>query len=236
MARQQSGSGVPVVGETLPISAGTRAMGELGRDDAMILAQAHVILRFTGRSLGTARLPREAAERDHYLAPTDDGYLLELYGIPVNRYRQATLFELVSELAQGHWVVVCASAGGSLAAEPSSPSKLLGDGNAGAEEAVRVFAAGIDTADPGQPHVVVAPGHGGDAACQTWRAFLSQCGGCELSMIATQEAAPRELPEMAYFDYAAGHLPSIGAIAYERFITLADNPEALTALLCGPDG
>lgn len=211
-------------------------VAEFGWEDALIVAQAHVIARFTGRSLGAARLPRDAAERGRYLAPSDDGYLLELYGIPVNRYRRATLFELVSELAQGHWVVVCATAQDSPNTGQDRVHLIEAPRRAGVGlmDAVSIFAAGIDTSVPGEARIVVAPGHDGDAVCHTLRAFLILWGGCELSMIATQEAAPRGLPEMAHFDYVAGHLPSVGALAYERFIALADNPEALTALLCGP--
>ena len=47
------------------------------------------------------------------------------------------------------------------------------------------------------------------------------------SMVATNDPAPAHLPEMAHFDYQAGHIHDIAGMPYDQFIAYADHPADL---------
>src|SRR5262249_17417820 len=80
-------------------------------DTCAIRSQEFLIEQFTGVDLPEDVYVQES--RDHgWYTPGDGtkfqdvGNLLELHGIPVNRYEHANIFHLSHELAQGHKVII----------------------------------------------------------------------------------------------------------------------------------
>ena len=202
-------------------------------DDLLILAQAHIITRFTGAPLRADQPPADTPRRDRALPELDDGgCLLELYGIPANRYRHASLFELASELAHGHMAVVYTT---DPAWRPDAAHDSLARGAAGRpgdRDSGAVIVVAIDTADPTETWIIsVEPGRGEAVTRQAFGYFLWLWRTSDITVVATQEPAPSWLPEMAGFDYDVGHLPALAGLSFEQFIALADSPDLLHAHL-----
>lgn len=43
-------------------------------------------------------------------------------------------------------------------------------------------------------------------------------------MVATQDPAPANLPEMAHFNYGAGHIADVAGLPFDQFLEFADHP------------
>ena len=103
------------------------------RDSCALRAQQHVLKMF-GIDISEANLRKDAiahgeyATKDHSgtLIP-DVGNLLERKGIDVHRYQGATLAHLISELAQGHKIIVGIDANEVLASGIQKPIEWLKD-------------------------------------------------------------------------------------------------------------
>lgn len=149
-------------------------------------------------------------------SPHDVGNLLELHGVPVHRYEDATIFNLTSELAQGHKVIVGVDSG-----ELWNAGLLehVEDqlGLSGADHALLV--SGIDTTDPERVNVILTdPGSGDIAKAYPLEQFIEAWKDSRCFMVATAEPAPLEFnPGMVNFDYALGHLATIGQLPYDDF-------------------
>lgn len=153
--------------------------------------------------------PGEGTSAEHV------GNLLESHGVAVNRFTDASIFTLTSELAQGHKIIV------------GVDSNELWDGGfwqtmkdtLGFESANHaVIVSGIDTTDPANILVnITDPGSGQVAASYPMAQFIDswQDSGC--MMISTQDPAPSWLPEMVNFDYTVGHVDRIGEMEYGQF-------------------
>jgi hypothetical protein len=166
----------------------------------------------------------------------DVGNLLELHGVPVNRYTEANVFHLANELAQGHKVIIGVESG-VLWGQNSTMDGMLetihghfGLGG-GADHAVVV--SGIDTTDPHHVKVIISdPGDGKAVASYPLEQFLHAWEGSHFDLVATQEPAPAHLPEMVHFDYAAGHVGAIADMPYDQFVEhLAHHPDSLEHML-----
>jgi hypothetical protein len=151
-------------------------------------------------------LVQEAADNGWYTPgggtpPEYSGNLLELHGVPVNNYEDATTYDLANELAQGHKVIVGVDAFElwDKADKGEKPANMT-DNHA-------VVVSGIDTSDPNDIRVIVSdPGTGEAAASYPMNQFVAAWKDSSFSITATEEPAPSSQPEMANFDYEAGHI------------------------------
>lgn len=190
-------------------------------EDTCAIRCQELILRDFGVNVPEEVLCREAATYGWYepgggTNPLDVGNLLELHGIAVHRYEGATIFNLTSELAQGHQVIVGVDSG-----ELWNTGLLehVEDqlGLSGADHALLV--SGIDTSDPAQVKVILTdPGSGDIAKAYPLEQFIEAWKDSHCFMVATAEPAPLEFnPGMVNFDYALGHLATIGHLPYDDF-------------------
>jgi serine/threonine protein kinase len=198
-------------------------------DTCAIRCQEYILQQFTGANFEEKTLVGEAIEHGWYTpgngTPLQDvGNLLELHGIAVNRFTDASVFHLANELAQGHKVIIGVESGQLWGHNPTMDSMLtnLHDHFGLASTADHaVVVSGIDTTDPYHVKVIISdPGDGQAVASYPLEQFLHAWEGSHFYMVATQEPAPAHLPEMAHFDYSTGHLDSIADILYEQFLDL----------------
>jgi hypothetical protein len=207
-------------------------------DTCVIRCEEFVLKQFTGSDYDEAELVKECKDHGWYTpgdgtSPEDVGKLLELHGVAVNRYQNANIFNLTSELAQGHKVIIGVDSGELWNQHPvlEQLSDALHIG--GADHAVVV--SGIDTSDPQHTHVLVSdPGTGEAVASYPIDQFLDAWQDSNFFMVTTQEPAPRHLPEMFNFDYDAGHLEYVNGIPYDQFLELEDQPELWDEMLTSP--
>lgn len=198
-------------------------------DDCAIKCQQFILEQFTGQAIAEGDLVREAMQHGWYepgSGTTLDnvGKLLELHGVGVTHYQHASQFHLAMELAQGHKVIVGVESDALWRQNPLMESlrDMLGI-PASADHAVVV--SGIDTSDP--QHVLVQvsdPGTGQALATYPLEQFLDAWRGSDFFMVATHDPAPAHLPEMANFDYAAGHIADVAGLPYDQFLEFADHP------------
>lgn len=190
-------------------------------EDTCAIRCQELILRDFGVNMSEDGLRREASTYGWYepgggTSPSDVGNLLELHGVPVQRYEDATIFNLTSELAQGHKVIVGVDSGElwNVGLFEHIEDQL---GLSGADHALLV--SGIDTTDPAQVQVILTdPGSGDIAKAYPLEQFIEAWKDSHCFMVATVEPAPLEFnPGMVNFDYALGHLATIGQLPYDDF-------------------
>lgn len=204
-------------------------------DTCAIRCQEFILEQFTGLEVDEHALVRQAVESGLYTpgagtAPDDVGKLLELNGIAVNRFEDASIFNLANELAQGHKVIVGLDSGEIWGEHPILESLADTFGMSGADHAVVV--SGIDTSDPGNVQVIISdPGTGQPAATYPMDQFVDAWRDSNCFMVATQDPAPPHLPEMVHFDYMTGHLPMVWGMPYGDFLGLADQPDSWSGAL-----
>ncbi len=198
-------------------------------EDTCAIRCQELILRDFGVNVPEDALRREAATCGWYepgggTNPRDVGNLLELHGVPVHRYEDATIFNLTGELAQGHKVIVGVDSGELWNAGlfEHVEDQL---GLSGADHALLV--SGIDTSDPAQAKVILTdPGSGDVAKTYPLEQFVEAWKDSRCFMVATAEPAPLEFnPGMVNFDYALGHLATIGPLPYDDFQRLLSGSE-----------
>jgi len=198
--------------------------------DTCAVRSQEIVLRDFGIFVSEDQLRAEAYQFGWYTpgfadqpggSPADAlGKLLELHGVPINRYENANIFNLQNELAQGHRVIIGVDSG-----ELWHPglNELYEDshGDYGADHALIV--SSIDTTDPENVKVVLTdPGTGQVAAVYSQEQFQDAWRDSNCIMVATAEPAPMSAPGMAHFDYAAGHLSHVGSMPYEHMHAFAD--------------
>ncbi len=192
-------------------------------DTCAIRCQEFILEQFTGQDFPEGALIGEAQAHGWYTpgagtSPENVGNLLELHGIPVIRYSEAHIFNLVGELAQGHKVIIGIDSG-----ELWNPAQEGADGQAEADHAVVV--SGIDTSNPNDLRVIISdPGTGEAAISYPIRQFVDAWQDSRFTMVATQQPAPSHLPEMANFDYQLGHVPEIAGVPYDEFMAYENQP------------
>jgi hypothetical protein len=197
-------------------------------DTCAIKCQELILEQFSGQDIAEETLVQEAQQHGWYqpgagTSPADVGNLLELHGIPVNRYDHANIFNLTSELAQGHKVIIGVDSGELWMDDPARERLEDETGINLADHAVVV--SGIDTSDPANPQVILTdPGSGQAMATYPMSEFLDAWSDSDFFMVATQEPAPAHLPEMANFNYATGYAPGFSATQLAPY---ENNPDAL---------
>lgn len=197
-------------------------------DTCAVKCQELIIEQFTGQSIPEDALVQEALQHGWYrptqgTLPQDIGNLLELHGIAVNRYENANIFNLASELAQGHKVIIGLDSGELWSENPILEQIEDRFGIGGADHAVVV--SGIDTTDPANVKVIISdPGTGEGAATYPLAQFLDAWRDSNFFMVATQQPAPAHLPEMVNFNYDTGFAPGV---LPEQLMQYQSHPEDL---------
>lgn len=155
----------------------------------------------------------------------DVGKLLEEGGIPVHRQENANVFDLVSELAQGHKVIVGVD---SSELWRGKFQGWLEDFFAGEQPDHALIVSGIDTSDPNNILVCVTdPGTGEHNRKYPLDQFMDAWADSDSYMVATDIPAPDSLPEMANFDYNTGHIEYVAGVPYMEFDIFHDISSAL---------
>lgn len=151
--------------------------------------------------------------------PGDVGNILEMHGLAVNRYEEATPLHLAAELAQGHKVIIGVDSYQLWGETDNLLHGALSDlGFTAADHAVIV--TGIDTSIPGETRIVISdPGTGEAAASYPINEFMQAWSGSNFYMVATADSVPKDNPAMVNFDYEHG----LG----EKFEFMADGKEEL---------
>lgn len=204
-------------------------------DTCAIRSQEFILEQFTGQEVDEAALVQEAEDMGWYTegqgtSPEDMGNLLELHGIPVNQYENATTYDLANELAQGHKVMISVDSG-ELWGEENPDMEDMATGMDGADHAVVV--SGIDASDPNNPQVIVSdPGTGEPAATYPLDQFVSAWQDSNFQMVSTQDPAPASVAGMENFDYEAGHIPEVAGMPYDDFVeTYEQDPAAFDEVI-----
>ena len=206
-----------------------------GMDTCAIRCQEFILRQFTGVVTSEAALVNESFAHGWYLPgqgtpPQFVGNLLEAHGIAVNRYANATVFNLVSELAQGHKVMVGVDSGELWRDNPLR--EWLEDYYRLDKADHLVVVTGVDTSDPSHIRVIVNdPGTGQVAASYPLEQFADAWADSHFYLVATHDPAPQWLPEMVNFDYVRGHIAQVAGIPYPAFAQLADQSPQAEALL-----
>jgi hypothetical protein len=202
-------------------------------DTCAIRCQEFIIRQYTGLNLPEKYYVDEAKAHGWYHSgegtrASDVGKLLEAHEIPVHRYTEANVYNLTAELARGHKVIIGVDSEDLWStSNPFLNGLRHALGLAEADHAVVV--SGIDTSDPEHVRVIVSdPGTGEVAARYPIEKFVMAWKDSHFFMVATQEPTPPHLhlPEMANFDYHAGHIQHIGALSYDEFQHLASQHDA----------
>lgn len=206
----------PIIGT--PLSDSRFFPGQQSEEHSCaVRCQEFIIRQYTGADAPEQLFIDESRAHGWYedgvgTKPADIGKLLELHGIPVNRYYDAHPLQLAGELFSGHKVII-----GVDSYELQHNDHLLRDlghvFNYGtADHAVVV--SGIDTSDRDNVQVIISdPGTGEAAARYPLGQFIDAWRDSHFFMVATQEPPPPEmhLPEFSHFDYAAGHPENVEA-------------------------
>jgi hypothetical protein len=195
--------------------AGQSDLIKQGYDNTCAIRCQELILRDFGIPASEESLRQQAMDHGWYdphggTSEENVGNLLQMYGLDVHRYDDANIFNLTSELAQGHKVIV-----GVDSDELWHHSILTGFedkvGIDGTDHALIV--SGIDTSDPNHLKVVLTdPGTGDIAKAYPVEQFVDAWKDSHCFMVATNDAIPSFNHEMANFDYQTGHLNQIGGV------------------------
>lgn len=143
------------------------------------------------------------------------GNLLETANIPVTRQENANVFNLVSELSQGHKVIVGVDSGELWGNKFEAWLKDLFIGDT-PDHALVV--AGIDTSDPDNIMVIVDdPGNGDYHKAYPIDQFMDAWSDAQCYMVSTDIPVPDHSASMVNFDYGQGHIATIGGVDYSDF-------------------
>lgn len=157
----------------------------------------------------------------------DVGNLLESANIPVTRQADANVFNLVSELSQGHKVIVGVDSG------ELWDNKFMGwlnDFFNGDTPDHALIVAGIDTSDPNNVMVIVDdPGTGEYHKAYPLDQFMDAWSDSECYMVSTDIPVPDHSLAMTNFDYGQGHIPQVAGMSYDDFQIFNDLSYGLPA-------
>jgi len=188
--------------------------------DTCAIKSQQIILTSFGYNISEDQLVQEAIDLGVYepgsgTLPQDSGALLDLHGVSTHMVQDAHVYDLVSELAQGHKVLVGVDSGELW--HPSVMEKMEDLFGEHADHALVV--TGIDTTDPTNVEVIVTdPGSGDVAMRYPMDQFLDSWHDSHCFLIATDAPAPAQFdPFMVNFDYNAGHIPYVGDVPFVFF-------------------
>lgn len=191
--------------------------------DTCAIKSQQLIMEDFGIACSEEELVQIAMERGWYnggTAPEDVGNLLEWANIPCSRHTDANVFNLVSELAQGHKVIVGLDSDELW--KDDSPFEKLRNwfhdcfGDEQGDHALIV--AGIDTSDPNNVQVIVRdPGTGDDGKPYPLDQFMEAWSDAHCYMVSTDLSAPKHSLGMENFDTGIGHIPEVAGVNYYDF-------------------
>ena len=156
--------------------------------------------------------------------------MLEDYGIPVNQYQHASIFDLTAELAQGHMVMIGVN---SIELHHPPLDDIAEALHVGTADHV-VIVSGIDTHDPEHVQVSVSdPESGQTVARYPLESFVNAWSDSNFFVAATKEPPPQVLhsPEMKHFGYESEHVEEIAGLPYDEFLHDSDFPEDVEHVL-----
>lgn len=187
-------------------------------DTCAIKAQ-QLILNDFGITCTEDDLVKYSAEQGWYngngTSMEDVGHLLEDAGIQCTKQCDANVFNLISELSQGHKVIVGVDSGelwGNRFIE------WLKDFFLGVTPDHALLVTGIDTSDPNNIKVIVTdPGTGEAGKAYSLEQFMDAWSDASCYMCSTNDPVPSTVPGMENFDYMEGHLPDVAGIDYSQF-------------------
>lgn len=207
----------------LPAIDGQFSEVNQGYDSTCAVRCQELILREFGIYIPQEDLMNEAASNGWFTenggTPMEDvGKLLESHGVSMTQYEGANIFNLATEIAQGHKVIVGVDAN-----ELWGQTGIIHDileffGHETPNHALLV--SGVDTSDPDNVRVIITdPGTGDVAKSYPLQEFLDAWKDSNYFMVSTDDPVPMHMnsPEMTYFNYVEGHIPMIGNISYEDF-------------------
>lgn len=192
------------------------------QSDTCAIKSQQIILHAFGIDIPESILTMEATTKGYYIPgqgsnPQDVGNLLEDHGVGTHSKSNATIYDLMFELTQGHKVIVGVDADELW--RPSYFNDLFGE-----QANHALIVSGIDTSNPFDTRVIITdPGTGDVARSYPVDQFLDAWHDSACMMVATDEAPALSYPngiynpEMVNFDYAIGHIPSVGNIPYDIF-------------------
>jgi hypothetical protein len=200
-------------------------------DTCAIRCQEFILREFLGYDIPEEKLVEEAIDHGWYdgrgTTPADVGKLLELHGVPVHRYSHANTYNLATELAQGHKVIIGVNAEELWHSDNPvlhSIAAFAGWDSHDPDHAVMV--TGIDTTDPKDVKVIVNdPGSGDVHKEYPLKQFLHAWQASDFYMVSTQGSAPPTASGMTNFDYETGHLHDVVGIPFEQFVEMARDPQ-----------
>ena len=190
-----------------------------GYGDTCAIRCQQLILKDFGINVLQEQLMAEAEKRgwyaQHGTRPSFVGNLLELHGIGVTRYRDASVADLTKALAEGKKIIVGVDAHELTGHVPLDASST----DCTANHALIV--AGIDTSNPNDVRVILTdPGSGDVAKSYALDTFNAVWRDSHNMMIVTNDSVPG-LPN---FDEAAGHITgSISGLPYEEWCRRHDD-------------
>lgn len=201
--------------------------------DSCAIKSQQIILNEFGIDVNEDQLVQFSYEQGWYngdgtgTAAGDVGNLLETANIPVNRQEDANVFNLVSELSQGHKVIV------GVDSEELWGNKYLAwlkDFFMGDTPDHALVVAGIDTSDPDNVMVIVDdPGSGEYHKAYPLDQFMDAWSDAQCYMVSTDIPVPDHSAAMANFDYGQGHIANVGGMDYADFQIFNDLSYGLPA-------
>lgn len=208
-----------------------------GYSDTCAVRSQQLVLNDFGIPVTQEDLIKEATQHGWYTqgegTPLEFvGNLLEDHGVQVNRFKDANIYNLTNELAQGHKVIIGVDANelwhnGFL---QEAKDSIMGNTPNHA-----LIVAGIDTSDTNHVQVILEdPGTGDVAKAYPMEQFMDAWKDSHYYMVSTQEPVPLVYnPEINNFDYSTGQLDSFGDINFDNLdFTLNDNEYSTDSLQC----
>lgn len=211
-----------IIGDVTPFPNGMSHDIIQHQSDTCAIKSQQIILHSFGMDIPEEILTLEATTKGYYIPgmgsnPQDVGSLLEDHGVGTHSKTNATIYDLVFELAQGHKIIVGVDADELW--RPSFYNDLFGE-----QANHALIVTGIDTSNPFDTRVIITdPGTGDVARSYPIAQFLDAWHDSACFMVATDEAPALSYHngiynhEMINFDYSIGHIPSIGNIPYDVF-------------------
>lgn len=189
--------------------------------DTCAVKSQQIIMKTFGVDIPEDQLAMESYIKGYYAPgvgsdPDLVGKLLNDHGIGTHSANNASVYDLVTELAQGHKVIVGVDSGELW--HPTWYNDIFGEA---ADHALVV--TGIDTSDPENVKVIITdPGTGDVAKEYPLDQFMDAWHDSSCFYVATNEPAPAGTPEMSGFDFNMGHIPFICNIPYESYVPIAE--------------
>lgn len=155
----------------------------------------------------------------------DVGNLLNDGGISNHQKYNANVFDLMSELSQGHKVIVGVDANELWG---DSFSEWLRDFFSGETPNHALIVSGIDTSDPNNIMVYVTdPGNGDHNKSYPLEQFMDAWKDSTCFMVATDTPAPSTSDFMSNFNYEIGHINNVAGLDYLDFQLFHDLSNSL---------